>query len=258
MSDLSKIKKLDGTNWKDWFADIKAECRLKDCWDIMTGKFKAPELPGESFYNGILLKTTIRRLKTKVDDDKTASENLATLKDMCEQPGLTECYYIWKQATGEIPAFTEFKSVADYAYSISQANDVLIAMDTPLHPMLVITAFLHGINKKWPEFVTSYMLAQPKNENGKARVPEFDRLVADTQKYERMQKELEEDKALKASSGGKKCSHCQSTNHNEPTCWKKHPDQVPEGWKPNTGGKRGRGNRGGNRGSNRGSSRRRY
>ena len=140
MSDLSKIKKLDGTNWKDWLADIRVECRLNDCWDIMTGKFKPPELPddpklmagyevkkawlnkGESFCNGILLKTTIRRLQTKVDDDKTASENLATLKDMCEQPGLTECYYIWKQVTGEIPAFIEFKSVADYAYSISQTR----------------------------------------------------------------------------------------------------------------------------------------
>ena len=47
MSDLSKIKKLDSTNWKDWFADIKAECRLNNCWDIMTGKFQAPELPDD-------------------------------------------------------------------------------------------------------------------------------------------------------------------------------------------------------------------
>ena len=170
---------------------------------------------------------------------------------MCEQPGLTECYYIWKQATGEIPAFTDFKSVADYAYSISQANDVLIAMDTPLHAMLIVTPFLYGINKKWPQFVTSYMLAQPKNGKGKAIVPGFDTLVADTQEYEWRQKELEEEneqaeKALKASLGGKKCSYCQSTNHNEPSCWKKHPDQAPEGWKPNTGGKRRGGNRGGN------------
>jgi len=192
---------------------------------------------------------------TMVRDKNTATDMWKELKKVYMLKGYSARHLVWNWLMKS--DLKQYKSLTDYGEDMKKGMKELSQLTgAPYHEWQITSTFLHGLGTEWQTVVDSIIFSIQEQVTLASKTPgnaltsfepTFDEVFKRVLNYERQQKidngQGNGNKALamgqnqsqkKKRDPSKKCHHCQQTGHLKNTCYFKHPDKAPAGWKDKT------------------------